>query len=70
MSTKRIIRNVDLREELCSLYSQLKTQKVPIEDAKALANVAGKIIKSAQTELAYLKLKEQYTHLEIQFLEQ
>jgi hypothetical protein len=42
---------VDLRDKLCDVFNELHRQELDAKDAKELANVAGKIIASVNTEL-------------------
>jgi hypothetical protein len=44
-----------LRNELIDIFGQLREKKIGISEAKELANVSGKIISSAKTQLEYNK---------------
>jgi demethoxyubiquinone hydroxylase (CLK1/Coq7/Cat5 family) len=47
---------VDLRNELISIFDQLKAKEISHADAKELNNCAGKIINSVKVELEYAGL--------------
>lgn len=54
MENERKIENVvDLRDDLISVYNELKTGKIGLRDAKERNNTAGKILNSAKLELEY-----------------
>ena len=44
-----------LRKELTKTFESLKNKEIGISEAKEVANVAGKIISSAKTQLEYNK---------------
>ncbi len=46
---------LDLRNELSSIFEDYKNKKITSTNANTLANVAGKIIKSASSEIVYQK---------------
>lgn len=46
----------ELRNDLCSLYTQLRKGEVEEKHAAAVSNVAGKIIKSAVAQLEHKKM--------------
>lgn len=50
---KKIENVVDLRDDLISVYNELKSGKIGIRDAKERNNTAGKILNSAKLELEY-----------------
>lgn len=45
----------DLREQLIEIFNKLKKKQIGVNEAKELANVSGKIISSAKTQLEYNK---------------
>ena len=47
--------NTDLRRDLTEVYNKLRSHEIGIEEAKQVANVAGKVIKSATAQLEYNK---------------
>ena len=47
---------IDLRNELISIFDQLKAKEISHADAKELNNCAGKIINSVKDELEYAGL--------------
>ena len=47
---------VDLRNELITIFEQLKAKEISHADAKELNNSAGKIINSVKVELVYAGL--------------
>ena len=47
---------VDLRNELVTIFQQLKAKEISYADAKELNNSAGKIINSVKVELEYAGL--------------
>jgi hypothetical protein len=47
---------VELREELITIFNQLKAKEISHADAKELNNSAGKIINSVKIELEYAGL--------------
>jgi len=54
--TKKITNIENLRNELCTVYEQLRTGDIGLSEAKQAANVAGKIISSVKTEMEYNKM--------------
>lgn len=44
-----------LRKELINIFNELKEKKIGVNEAKELANISGKIISSAKTQLEYNK---------------
>ena len=54
--TKKITNIENLRNELCTMYEQLRTGDIGLSEAKQAANVAGKIISSVKTEMEYNKM--------------
>lgn len=42
----------DVKEDMSTLYEELKTGKVELKTASELANIAGKFLKAEQLELA------------------
>lgn len=52
---KTITTNTDLRNDLLDVYAQLRNGEIGQSKAKELANVAGKIISSAKSQLEYNK---------------
>ena len=53
---KQIKNIVDLRNELITIFDQLKAKEISHADAKELNNSAGKIINSVKVELEYAGL--------------
>lgn len=47
----------ELRDELSKVFSELKKGTIPHTDAAELANIAGKMISSARTQLDYYALR-------------
>jgi len=45
----------DLRNQLIDTFERLKAKEIGVNEAKELANVSGKIISSAKTQLEYNK---------------
>lgn len=45
--------NTSLRKDLTEVYNKLRSHEIGIEEAKQVANVAGKVIKSATAQLEY-----------------
>ena len=45
----------DLRDDLMKAYKQLRDGSIGLNEAKALSNVAGKIMATAKTQLEYNK---------------
>lgn len=58
----------ELRNDLMEVYTQTKGNVVDNQTAGILANIAGKIIKSAAVELSYNQFKK-YAQKKIEFLE-
>lgn len=58
----------ELRNDLMEVYAQTKENAVDNQTAGILANIAGKIIKSAAVELSYNQFKK-YAQKKIDFLE-
>lgn len=51
----KITTNTDLRNDLLDVYNQLREGEIGQSKAKEMANVAGKIIASAKSQLEYNK---------------
>jgi len=45
-----------LRNDLIKVYEQLRKGEIGIQEAKELANVSGKIVSSAKTQMEYNKM--------------
>ena len=45
----------ELRDEMIDVFKKLRTKEIGISEAKALSNVAGKIMSTAKSELEYKK---------------
>ena len=45
----------DLRNQLVDTFERLKAKEIGVNEAKELANVSGKIVSSAKTQLEYNK---------------
>ena len=59
---------VDLRDDLMKVYQQLRSGKLGTDEAKQSANVAGKIISTAKTQMEYNKMvqsKDRIPFLEV-----
>ena len=46
----------DLRNHLIEVYEQLKNNDIGMQEAKGLANVAGKIISTGKSQMEYNKM--------------
>ena len=46
----------ELRDDLISIYQDLKSGRIGMSEAKELANVSGKIISTAKTQMEYNKM--------------
>ena len=49
----------DLRNDLLDVYAQTKTRTIDLKIASELANIAGKVTKTAAIELAYNQFTKQ-----------
>jgi hypothetical protein len=58
----------ELRDNLIEVYKETKSGETDNQTAGVLANIAGKIIKSAALELSYNQFKK-YSNRKIKFLE-
>lgn len=58
----------DLRNDLIEVYKETKSGETDNQTAQVLANIAGKIIKSACLELSYNQFKK-YSKKKVKFLE-
>ena len=58
----------DLRDDLISVFEKLKKGEIGQQEAKELANVSGKILSSAKTQMEYNKMTGG-NNKPIQFLE-
>jgi hypothetical protein len=47
---------IDLRNDLTNVYNSLRNNEIGVNEAKEAANVAGKIIGSAKTQIEYNKM--------------
>ncbi len=52
---KKVNNVKDLRDELTDMFEKLRIGEIGISEAKALSNVAGKIMSTAKTQLEYNK---------------
>jgi hypothetical protein len=52
-TTKQVKTITDLRDNLAEVFTNLRNGKSEIEEAEVLANVAGKMITSARTQIEY-----------------
>lgn len=50
---------IELRNELCELFNDIKTDSVDLVKAKEMTNAAGKIINSVKLELVYAALRKE-----------
>jgi len=46
----------ELRNDLIKVYNQLRENEIGLQEAKELANVSGKILSSAKTQMEYNKM--------------
>ena len=46
----------ELRENLISVYEQLRKKEIGVSEAKELANITGKVISSAKAQMEYNKM--------------
>ena len=46
----------ELRNDLLKVYDQLRTGKLGINEAKQAANISGKVLSSAKSQMEYNKL--------------
>jgi len=46
----------NLRDDLIRVYEQLKSGEIGIDEAKQLANVSGKIMATAKSQMEYNKM--------------
>lgn len=46
----------ELRDDLINIYQELRNGKIGISEAKQLANVSGKVISTAKTQMEYNKM--------------
>ena len=58
---------IDLRKDLLVVYDQLREGKLGMNEAKQAANIAGKIISTAKTQIEYNKMVQSKSR--IPFLE-
>ena len=52
-ANKQVKTITDLRDNLAEVFTNLRNGKSEIEEAEVLANVAGKMITSARTQIEY-----------------
>ena len=57
----------ELREELVTIFDELKEDNIDYKKAKEITNIAGKIIQSTKVEIDYAKLNR--TKKKIDFLD-
>jgi hypothetical protein len=50
---------IDLRNELCTIFDDLRAKKIKAPVARELVNTAGKIINSVRLELEYAALRKE-----------
>ena len=58
--------NKILRTDLCETFDLLRAGKITVEEAREIANVAGKILSTVKVEIAYAELTD--TKPKIEFL--
>jgi hypothetical protein len=46
----------ELRNDLIEVYQKLRVNEIGVQEAKELANVSGKIVSSAKTQMEYNKM--------------
>lgn len=51
--------NTTLRQDLTEVYNKLRAGEIGIDEAKTVANLAGKVVKSATAQLEYNKFTGQ-----------
>ncbi len=59
---------VELRDDLLKVYTQMRSGKLGIDEAKQAANVAGKIMSTAKAQMEYKKMiqsKERIPFMEV-----
>lgn len=56
--------NLQLRDELCDVFDQLRVGALQPAQAKELINAAGKIINTVKLELLYAALRKQVPSIE------
>lgn len=54
----------ELRNELASVFQELRAGTIKHKDAAELANLAGKMINSAKVQLEYSALRKEAPHIE------
>ena len=59
METKKIKNVRELTEDLTNVYHLVRTQQMTSRDANDLANVAGKILNAAKSELQYRQWRKE-----------
>ena len=47
---------VDLRNDLIEVYEKLRSGKIGVDEAKQAANVSGKIMSTAKSQMEYNKM--------------
>jgi len=50
--------NTGLRDDLVNVYKDLKNGKIGINEAKQLANIVGKVVASANSQMEYNKMTQ------------
>lgn len=51
----------DLIADLSKAYTQVRDKKIPTEEAREVANIAGKLIKAATSQLKYQEFLDDKT---------
>lgn len=59
MSEKKITNIRELTDDLTNVYHLVRTQQMTSRDANDLANVAGKILNAAKSELQYRQWRKE-----------
>jgi acyl CoA:acetate/3-ketoacid CoA transferase beta subunit len=68
MKKQKINNVVDLRDDLLQVYTQMRNGMLGIDEARQAANVAGKIMSTAKTQIEYNKMthsKERIPFLDV-----
>lgn len=57
MKTRKQVKNItDMTADLLDMYNQVRDNDIGISEAKAAANVAGKVISSIKIKIEYNKM--------------
>lgn len=50
---------IQLRNELCQVFDEIRSKEIAVKSAKEVVNAAGKIIASVKLELEYAALRKE-----------